>query len=178
MQFVIPLSRRGEPLFRQVYRGLRQAILAGTFRAGERLPSTRELADELGISRTVVLLAYEQLVAEGFAAGRAGSGTYVSAGLSGGGGGGIGKAKKLERFARLRQLRLLWIFRGGGRFRCATTSRMADAATWTIFHFRCGGGFCCGMRGRRRFASWITARRRGASRCARRFRCICGGRAR
>jgi GntR family transcriptional regulator/MocR family aminotransferase len=85
MKLVIPLSRRGEPLFRQVYAGLRQAILAGTFRAGERLPSTRELADELGISRTVVLLAYDQLVAEGFAAGRGGSGTYVSAGLSGGG---------------------------------------------------------------------------------------------
>jgi GntR family transcriptional regulator/MocR family aminotransferase len=100
MQFVIPLSKRGEPLFRQVYRGLRQAILSGTFRAGERLPSTRELADELGISRTVVLLAYEQLVAEGFSTGRGGSGTYVSAGLSGGGGG-VGRPKKLERFARL-----------------------------------------------------------------------------
>src|ERR1700691_4212984 len=73
MQLLIPLSRRGEPLFRQVYRGLRQAILAGTIRAAERLPSTRELADELGISRTVVLLAYEQLVAEGFATGRGGS---------------------------------------------------------------------------------------------------------
>src|ERR1700684_444476 len=94
MQLLIPLSRRGEQLFRQFYRGLRQAILAGTIRAAERLPSTRELADELGISRTVVLLAYEQLVAEGFATGRGGSGTYVSAGLGGGGGGGGGGGKK------------------------------------------------------------------------------------
>jgi GntR family transcriptional regulator / MocR family aminotransferase len=97
MQFVIPLSKRGEPLFRQVYRGLRQAILAGTFRAGDKLPSTRELADELGISRTVVLLAYDQLIAEGFAAGRGGSGTYASAGLSGG----AARPKRLERLAKL-----------------------------------------------------------------------------
>src|SRR5580692_9158848 len=96
MQLVIPLSRKGEPLFRQVYRGLRQAILAGTFRASDRLPSTREMADQLGISRTVVLLAYDQLVAEGFAAGRGGSGTYVAEGLSG------TRPKKLETSTRLR----------------------------------------------------------------------------
>ena len=78
MQFVIPLSRHGEPLFRQVYQGLRQAILSGTFRAGDRLPSTRDLAGELGVSRTVVLLAYDRLVAEGFAGGRGGSGTFVA----------------------------------------------------------------------------------------------------
>ena len=78
MQLVIPLSKEGEPLFRQVYRELRQAILCGTLRAGERLPSTRDLAEQLGISRTVVVLAYDHLVAEGFAGGRRGSGTYVS----------------------------------------------------------------------------------------------------
>src|ERR1700727_621109 len=89
------VSRREEQLFRQVYRGLRQAILAGTFRAGDQLPSTREMADELCVSRTVVLLAYDQLVAEGFAAGRGGSGTYVAEGLSGGGGG-AGQPKKKE----------------------------------------------------------------------------------
>ncbi len=82
MDLVIPLSRRGEPLYRQVYGGLRQAILGGTFRAGERLPATRDLAEQLGISRTVVVLAYEQLLAEGFVVGRAGSGTYVPAGVS------------------------------------------------------------------------------------------------
>src|ERR1700678_4639576 len=96
MKLVTPFAKRGEPLYRQVYRGLRQAILARAFRAGEKLPATRELADELGISRTVVLLAYEQLVAEGFATGRGGSGTYVSAGLRGGGGGG-GRPKKAGR---------------------------------------------------------------------------------
>jgi GntR family transcriptional regulator/MocR family aminotransferase len=83
MEFAIPLSKKGEPLFRQVYRGLREAILRGDFSAGGRLPSTRELAEQLGISRTVVLLAYDQLLAEGFVVGRGGSGTYVSEGLGG-----------------------------------------------------------------------------------------------
>ena len=81
MQLAIPLAPRGEPLFRQVYLGLRKAILSGTFHGGEKLPSTRDVADQLGISRTVVLLAYDQLLAEGFAVGRAGSGTYVARGI-------------------------------------------------------------------------------------------------
>jgi GntR family transcriptional regulator/MocR family aminotransferase len=62
---------------------MRQAILGGALGAGERLPSTRDLAEQLGISRTVVVLAYEHLLAEGFIAGRGGSGTYVSDGLAG-----------------------------------------------------------------------------------------------
>jgi GntR family transcriptional regulator / MocR family aminotransferase len=78
MQLAIPLSRGGEPLFRQVYRGIRQAVLTGAISAGERLPSTRDLAVQLGISRTVVLLAYEQLLVEGFVDGRRGSGTFIS----------------------------------------------------------------------------------------------------
>jgi GntR family transcriptional regulator/MocR family aminotransferase len=82
MQLVIPISRDGEPLFRQVYGGVRQAILNGAIAPGERLPSTRDLAEQLGLSRTVVLLAYDQLLAEGFVTGRGGSGTFVSAGLS------------------------------------------------------------------------------------------------
>jgi GntR family transcriptional regulator / MocR family aminotransferase len=82
VQSVIPLAPHGGPLFRQVYAGLRKAILSGAFKSGARLPSTRELAQQLGVSRTVVLLAYDQLLAEGFAAGRAGSGTYVSAAIA------------------------------------------------------------------------------------------------
>jgi len=81
MELTIPLSKNGEPLFRQVYKGLRQAILSGAFPAGVRLPSTRDLAEQLGISRTVALLAYDQLLAEGFAEGRRGSGTYVPEGI-------------------------------------------------------------------------------------------------
>ncbi len=77
----IPLSKQERPLFRQVYLGLREAILSGKFSSGEKLPSTRDVAEQLGISRTVVLLAYDQLLAEGFAVGRTGSGTYVSGGV-------------------------------------------------------------------------------------------------
>lgn len=78
MNFVIPLSGHGGPLSRQIYRSLREAVLVGTLRPSERLPSTRELAEQLQVSRTVVLLAYEQLLAEGYASGRRGSGTYVA----------------------------------------------------------------------------------------------------
>jgi GntR family transcriptional regulator / MocR family aminotransferase len=83
--FAIPLSKKGAPLFRQVYLRLREAILSGALHGGEKLPSTRDLAEQLGVSRTVVLLAYDQLLAEGFATGRTGSGTYVSTGVKIGG---------------------------------------------------------------------------------------------
>ena len=82
MEFSIPLSVDGEPLFRQVYVGLRKAILTGGLPSGGRLPSTRDLAEQLGISRTVVVLAYDHLLAEGFVEGRRGSGTYVSSSLN------------------------------------------------------------------------------------------------
>ncbi len=81
MSFAIPLSRQAGPLSRQIYRWFRQAILQGTLDGRERLPSTRELAEQLHVSRTVVLLAYEHLLAEGFVAGRGGSGTYVAEGI-------------------------------------------------------------------------------------------------
>jgi GntR family transcriptional regulator / MocR family aminotransferase len=82
VQSLIPLSEDGPALHRQVYLGMRAAIRAGTFHGGDRLPSTRDLADQLGVSRTVVVLAYEQLLAEGFIAGRHGSGTYVADGFA------------------------------------------------------------------------------------------------
>ena len=78
MALAIPLSRSGDPLFLQVYRGVRDRILAGTLPAGSKLPSTRAISEQLGISRTVAVLAYEQLLAEGYTSGRMGSGTYVS----------------------------------------------------------------------------------------------------
>jgi len=77
MQFVIPIKPGREPLGRQVYGGLRQAILDGVFAPGDRLPSTRDLAEQLGVSRTIVVGAYEQLLAEGFVVGRVGAGTFV-----------------------------------------------------------------------------------------------------
>jgi GntR family transcriptional regulator / MocR family aminotransferase len=71
----------GTPLYRQLYDELRTAILAGQLRAGTRLPSTRELAAELRVSRNTVLNAFEQLLAEGYVEGQVGSGTYVSRAL-------------------------------------------------------------------------------------------------
>ncbi|HET6764255.1 MAG TPA: PLP-dependent aminotransferase family protein, partial [Longimicrobiaceae bacterium] len=67
------------PLHRQVYAGLRRAILDGLLRAGQRVPATRQFAAELGISRMTVLTAYEQLLHEGYLEARVGSGTFVSA---------------------------------------------------------------------------------------------------
>jgi GntR family transcriptional regulator / MocR family aminotransferase len=62
----------------QLYEGIRSAILAGQLGANTRLPSSRALARDLGISRNTVLEAYAQLLAEGYIAGQVGSGTYVS----------------------------------------------------------------------------------------------------
>src|SRR5581483_1656243 len=89
-------SRHGSPLFRQVYLALRQAILSGTLRAGDRLPSTRDMAEQLDVSRTVVVLAYEDLLAEGFVEGKVGSGTYVAQGL------GAGRPRRQGRSASVR----------------------------------------------------------------------------
>lgn len=65
-------------LHAQLTRALRGGILQGQFPAGSRLPATRWLASELGVSRNTVLAAYEQLRAEGFVDGLVGSGTYVA----------------------------------------------------------------------------------------------------
>jgi GntR family transcriptional regulator/MocR family aminotransferase len=65
-------------LYRQVYEGYRKAIMDARLRAGQRIPSTRVLALELGISRMPVLNAYAQLLAEGYFESRVGSGTIVS----------------------------------------------------------------------------------------------------
>jgi GntR family transcriptional regulator / MocR family aminotransferase len=69
----------GTPIFRQVYAQLRSAILSRTLRPATKLPSTRDLADGLNVARASVVSAYEQLLAEGYAYGKIGSGTFVSA---------------------------------------------------------------------------------------------------
>lgn len=83
MDLLIPLDEAREPIYRQIYSSLRARILSGALDGGKRVPSSRDLADQLKVSRTVVLLAYEQLEAEGYLVGRSGSGTYVSQGLAG-----------------------------------------------------------------------------------------------
>jgi GntR family transcriptional regulator / MocR family aminotransferase len=69
------------PLYAQIYDGYRSAILEGRLRAGQRIPSTRALARELGISRLPVLTAFEQLLHEGYLEGRVGSGTFVASSI-------------------------------------------------------------------------------------------------
>src|ERR1700736_1811355 len=69
------------PLYQRIYRSVRESILTGRVPLGSRLPVSRALALELGVSRNVVLIAYDQLIAEGYAVGRVGSGTYVSAAI-------------------------------------------------------------------------------------------------
>jgi GntR family transcriptional regulator/MocR family aminotransferase len=77
-----PLERDTDvPLFRQLYLQIRAAILSRALRPGSKLPSTRELAVQLKISRTAVVSAYEQLLAEGYTMGRKGAGTYISSDL-------------------------------------------------------------------------------------------------
>jgi GntR family transcriptional regulator / MocR family aminotransferase len=61
-----------------VFDRLRQGILAGTLPTGARLPPTRALAEELGVARQTVVLAYERLASEGYVRARTGSGTYVA----------------------------------------------------------------------------------------------------
>jgi GntR family transcriptional regulator/MocR family aminotransferase len=66
------------PLYQQLYEQLRWSIEAGQLRPGTRLPATRTLAKELGVSRNTVLVAYDRLLAEGYLDGRVGSGTLVA----------------------------------------------------------------------------------------------------
>ncbi|HKD77814.1 MAG TPA: PLP-dependent aminotransferase family protein [Ktedonobacterales bacterium] len=69
------------PLYKQLYERLRGAILAGQVERGTRLPSTRTLASELGVSRTTTNLAYELLLLEGYLESRVGQGTTVASQL-------------------------------------------------------------------------------------------------
>ncbi|WP_173517072.1 MocR-like pyridoxine biosynthesis transcription factor PdxR [Ensifer sesbaniae] len=63
---------------RRIYEALKAQILGGTYGPGDRLPSTRALAAELGVSRTTVTAAYEQLLSEGFLESRQGAPSRVA----------------------------------------------------------------------------------------------------
>ncbi|MEO3827378.1 PLP-dependent aminotransferase family protein [Actinomadura sp. B10D3] len=83
MDLPLSVERDGkEPMSAQLVGQLRAAMGEGRLAAGERLPSSRALASLLGVSRTVVTEAYEQLYAEGWLEGRHGSGTYVTEGVA------------------------------------------------------------------------------------------------
>ncbi len=67
------------PRYKQLYEALRQQILTGLVLPGTRLPSSRVLAQQLGIARNTAMAAIEQLCAEGYAKARPGSGIYILA---------------------------------------------------------------------------------------------------
>src|SRR6266852_3665491 len=79
----IPLDRgagraRRVPLARQIQLHLERLINQGLLAPGVKLPATRELAKELGVNRTTVALAYDELVAAGWARAHVGQGTFVA----------------------------------------------------------------------------------------------------
>lgn len=76
------LNRASEtPIRRQIYEQLKTQILCGMLRAGEALPSTRQLAADLGVSRSTIVESYDMLLAEGFLESRQGSQTVVADGI-------------------------------------------------------------------------------------------------
>jgi GntR family transcriptional regulator/MocR family aminotransferase len=66
------------PLHVQVFEQIRHAIVQGRIAKNSRLPPTRQLAAELGVSRNTIVLAYERLLGEGYVSGRVGAGTYIA----------------------------------------------------------------------------------------------------
>ncbi len=79
---VIAINRKApQALHRQIYDSYRTAIVDGSLRPGQRIPSTRMLAMELGVSRFPVLNAYAQLLAEGYIESRVGAGAVVSSSI-------------------------------------------------------------------------------------------------
>ncbi len=79
--FALPIELErgsGRPLRAQLEDGLREAVRMGRLPGGNRLPATRALAGDLGVSRRMVVDAYAQLLAEGYLVARAGAGTFVA----------------------------------------------------------------------------------------------------
>lgn len=76
--WMLPPRDAQVPAYRWLYDALRTGILEGRLRPGTRLPGTRDLASQYGLSRGTIVTAFEQLQSEGYVEGSVGSGTYVS----------------------------------------------------------------------------------------------------
>lgn len=95
MDLQLSLDGRAD-LAGQIYRQIRAGILEGGLRQGQMLPPSRDLAQQIGVSRNTVTAAYDQLTAQGYVAGRVGAGTYVNSDLP------VGKSSSaVERRATL-----------------------------------------------------------------------------
>lgn len=66
------------PLYQQIYQQIRELILQGVLQPGWRLPSSRNLAQQMGVGRVTITTAYEQLLAEGYVRSHTGAGTFVT----------------------------------------------------------------------------------------------------
>src|SRR5262245_42099625 len=78
LELMLPPRERGMPAYRWLYAALRAEILEGRLRPGSRLPGTRDLGHQYGLSRGTIVSAFDQLESEGYVEGSVGSGTYVS----------------------------------------------------------------------------------------------------
>src|SRR5581483_6118589 len=67
----------GIPIYKQIVQGIKRSIIDGRIRAGQRVPSTRELAHVLGVNRLTVLKSFGELVHEGLVETVVGAGTFV-----------------------------------------------------------------------------------------------------
>ena len=77
--FVLELGPESQgPLQLRIARAIAQAIRGGRLKPGEALPGSRELADQVGVHRNTVMLAFQELIAEGWVVGQRGSGTFVA----------------------------------------------------------------------------------------------------
>jgi GntR family transcriptional regulator len=72
----------GVPPYLQLVHQVRQSLLLGYLRAGDRLPTVKDVAGDLAINPNTVVKAYRQLEHEGLAGGRPGQGTFITAALA------------------------------------------------------------------------------------------------
>src|ERR1700730_5762256 len=77
-ELMLPPQGAATPAYRALYTALRAEILEGRLCSGARLPATRDLARQYGLSRGTIVNAFDQLKSEGYVEGSVGSGTYVS----------------------------------------------------------------------------------------------------
>ena len=77
-QVLTPGRGRDVPIYLQLYRRYREAIVAGKLQPGARVPSVRSLASELNLARGTVETAYQMLTGEGYFVTRGAAGTVVS----------------------------------------------------------------------------------------------------
>lgn len=155
-------SRLAEPLYRQIYQRIKDAIAQGSLAAGRRLPSVRGLASDLGVARATVESAYAQLIAEGFLQSRGQAGTYVSPQLPHMPPGAVSAAPPLAAMAPdpLQPQGMLQSFQLG-------------CPRWMRFHGRCGSALSPVSCAVPQWLPWRCRRSAACLNCVRRSPIIC-----